>query len=112
MPPGEIDYVNFKDVFCDGAVCHTVIGGIPAYMDSKHITAPFARSLAARIDELITKNDPAKSHQSSLVSAQVTRDHPTHRGTVNKLRVVHYPAGMRRPERVAVAPCNGRDGQI
>ena len=57
MPPGEIGYLNFKDVFCDGAVCHTVIGGIPAYMDSNHVTAPFARSLAARIEKLITQND-------------------------------------------------------
>lgn len=63
MPPGEIDYLNFKDVFCDGVVCHTVIGGIPAYMDMNHITAPFARSLAARIEKLIAKNDPADQHR-------------------------------------------------
>jgi hypothetical protein len=72
MPPGEIDYLNFKDVFCDGAVCHTVIGGLPAYLDSNHITAPFARSLAARIEKLITKNDPAVPHRSSIVSAQAS----------------------------------------
>jgi peptidoglycan/LPS O-acetylase OafA/YrhL len=73
MPPGEVDYLNFKDVFCDGVVCHTVIGGIPAYMDSNHVTAPFARSLAARIEKSITKNDPAPSHRSSSVSAQALR---------------------------------------
>lgn len=72
MPPGEIDYLNFRDVFCDGVVCHTVIGGIPAYMDLNHITAPFARSLAARIEKLITKNDPADLHRSSIVSAQAS----------------------------------------
>jgi hypothetical protein len=76
MPPGEIDYLNFKDVFCDGAVCHTVIGGIPAYMDSNHVTAPFARSLAARIEKLITKHDPADPHRSSIVSAQAIRNQP------------------------------------
>ena len=69
MPPGEIDYLNFKDVFCDGTVCHTVIGGIPAYMDLNHISAPLARSLAARIEKLITKNDPADQHRRSIVSA-------------------------------------------
>jgi peptidoglycan/LPS O-acetylase OafA/YrhL len=60
MPQGEVDYLNFKDVFCDGVVCHTVIGGIPAYMDSNHITAPFARSLAPRIERLIVGNGARK----------------------------------------------------
>jgi len=63
MPPGAIDYVNFKNVFCDGAVCHTVIGGIPAYLDSNHVTSPFARSLAARLEKLIVKNGPADQHR-------------------------------------------------
>jgi hypothetical protein len=63
MPPGEIDYLNFRDVFCDGVVCHSVIGGIPAYMDMNHLTAPFARSLAARVERLIAKNDPADLHR-------------------------------------------------
>ena len=53
MPPGEIAYLNLKDVFCDGSVCHTVIGGIPAYMDNGHISAPFARTLAGRLEKLI-----------------------------------------------------------
>jgi peptidoglycan/LPS O-acetylase OafA/YrhL len=72
MPPGEIDYLNFKDLFCDGAVCHAVIGGIPAYMDMNHITAPFARSLAPRIEKLIAKNDPAEPQPSSIVSAKAS----------------------------------------
>ena len=63
MPPGEIDYLNFKDVFCDGAVCHTVIGGIPAYMDNSHITPAFAGTLAPRLEKLIAKNDPAAPHR-------------------------------------------------
>jgi peptidoglycan/LPS O-acetylase OafA/YrhL len=53
MPPGEVDYLTFKDVFCDGSVCHTVIGGIPAYMDRDHISAPFARTLAGRLEKLL-----------------------------------------------------------
>jgi peptidoglycan/LPS O-acetylase OafA/YrhL len=74
MPPGEIGYLNFKDVFCDGEVCHTVIGGIPAYSDSNHVTAPFARSLAARIEQLITKDEPAKPLRSSIVPARTIRN--------------------------------------
>jgi hypothetical protein len=62
MPPGEIDYLNFRDVFCDGTVCHTVIGGIPAYMDSNHVTAPFSRSLAARLEKLIANNQAPEMH--------------------------------------------------
>ena len=57
MPPGEIDYVNFKDVFCDGAVCHTVIGGIPAYFDDNHISPAFAATLAPRLEKLIITAD-------------------------------------------------------
>ncbi len=74
MPPGEIDYVNFKDVFCDGVVCHTVIGGIPVYMDMNHITAPFARSLGVRIEKLIIKNDPAEPQRRSIVRAQASQN--------------------------------------
>lgn len=39
-------FVDFKSVFCDDAVCHSVIGGIPAYIDASHMSAPFARSFA------------------------------------------------------------------
>ena len=63
MPPGEIEYVNFKDVFCDNAVCHTVIGGIPAYMDNSHITPAFAGTLAPRLEKLIVQNDPEDQHR-------------------------------------------------
>jgi hypothetical protein len=47
-------------VFCDGAVCHSVIGGIPGYIDTNHITAPISRSLAARIEKVILKNGPSE----------------------------------------------------
>lgn len=42
-------FVSFREVFCDGVRCHAVIGGIPAYMDADHISAPMARSLARRL---------------------------------------------------------------
>ena len=53
MPPGDVTYISFKDVFCDDVTCHSIIGGIPVYMDSDHISAPFARSLAARLAPLV-----------------------------------------------------------
>jgi peptidoglycan/LPS O-acetylase OafA/YrhL len=62
MPPGEVDYVNFKDVFCDGTVCHTVIGGIPAYFDDNHISPAFAATLAPRLEKLIMKDATADQH--------------------------------------------------
>ena len=37
-------FVDYSDVFCDSDQCYAVIGGIPAYMDSHHLTAAFARS--------------------------------------------------------------------
>jgi peptidoglycan/LPS O-acetylase OafA/YrhL len=72
MPPGEIGYLTFKDVFCDGLVCHTVIGGIPAYMDRDHISAPFARTLAGRLKKFITGNDAADEDRPSMVRALVS----------------------------------------
>lgn len=66
MPPGEIDYLTFKDVFCDGTICHSVIGGIPAYMDSNHISAPFARTLAGPLEKVIAGNDPADLNGPSI----------------------------------------------
>ncbi|GAB2466729.1 peptidoglycan/LPS O-acetylase OafA/YrhL [Conyzicola lurida] len=35
--------VDFSDVFCDD-VCYPVVGGIPAYYDSNHLTEAFTRS--------------------------------------------------------------------
>lgn len=46
--PG-LTLLQMRDVFCDEDRCHAVIGGIPAYMDSDHISAPMARSLAPRL---------------------------------------------------------------
>jgi peptidoglycan/LPS O-acetylase OafA/YrhL len=60
MPPGEVKYITFKNVFCDATTCQTVIGGIPAYMDADHISAPFSRSLAGRLEVLISPEEVGK----------------------------------------------------
>lgn len=75
MPPGDIDYLTFKNVFCDGTICHTVIGSIPVYMDSDHISAPFARTLADRLKELITGNDSAGQHESIMLAPARAEPH-------------------------------------
>jgi hypothetical protein len=69
MPSGQVDYLTFKNVFCDGSVCHTVIGGIPAYLDNGHISAPFARTLAQRFERAIVGNDLTDGQQRSIASA-------------------------------------------
>jgi peptidoglycan/LPS O-acetylase OafA/YrhL len=69
MPSGEVDYLTFKNVFCDGIICHTVIGGIPVYMDNDHISAPFARTLAGRLETAISGNDLTRNQQRSIASA-------------------------------------------
>jgi peptidoglycan/LPS O-acetylase OafA/YrhL len=45
-------FVDIHNVFCDADVCHSVIGGIPAYVDPSHITAAFARSFAPLLAKL------------------------------------------------------------
>ncbi|WP_103663252.1 acyltransferase family protein [Microbacterium sp. CJ77] len=36
--------IDYSNVFCDVTTCYAVIGGIPAYLDTEHLTADFARS--------------------------------------------------------------------
>ncbi len=45
----RVTFLSLRDVFCDDALCHAIIGGIPAYMDADHISAPLARSLSSRL---------------------------------------------------------------
>lgn len=50
----RIDHPNFhfidhRGVFCDEDLCRTVIGGIPAYIDSNHMTNVFARSFGEQM---------------------------------------------------------------
>ena len=40
----KFHFVDHRDVYCDDNQCHTVVGGIPVYIDSNHLTAAFARS--------------------------------------------------------------------
>ncbi|WP_029348938.1 acyltransferase family protein [Bosea sp. 117] len=46
-------FVRMRDVFCDEQKCHAVIGGIPAYMDGDHISAPLVRSLTDRLKKAV-----------------------------------------------------------
>jgi hypothetical protein len=51
----NFEFLDFHHVFCDASLCHVIIGGIPAYMDSDHLSPPFARSFAgvfARVSSL------------------------------------------------------------
>lgn len=55
LPRGVVTFVPMRDAFCDANRCHAVIGGIPAYMDADHISAPMARSLSDRIRAAILR---------------------------------------------------------
>lgn len=46
LPVGTVRFLQMRDLFCDETRCHAIIGGIPAYMDVDHISAPMARSLS------------------------------------------------------------------
>ena len=39
-------HVDLSDIFCDAERCYPVVGSLPVYWDSDHITGTFARSLA------------------------------------------------------------------
>lgn len=46
MSDTGFSFLDFQSVFCDELLCHSVIGGIPAYLDASHVSAPFARSFS------------------------------------------------------------------
>lgn len=50
----KFTFVDFENVFCDHDVCHSVVGGVPAYIDSDHVTTAFARSLASEFVGVLT----------------------------------------------------------
>ncbi|KTR76200.1 hypothetical protein NS234_12300 [Microbacterium oxydans] len=54
----RITFVDFTDAFCDEKICHSVIGGIPAYIDPSHLTRSFARSFAPEFAEIEALNAP------------------------------------------------------
>ena len=47
--------IDNSDVFCTGATCHVVIGGLIAYFGGNHMTATFSRTLAPIVGERISK---------------------------------------------------------
>ena len=53
----DIVVINFEDILCDRTKCYPVVGGIPAYIDRHHVSAPFARSVAAVLNDAIVKLD-------------------------------------------------------
>jgi hypothetical protein len=50
-----IALISFDDVLCDTAKCYPVVGGIPAYVDEDHVSAPFARSVASTLRNAIER---------------------------------------------------------
>ncbi|GGF39178.1 acyltransferase [Microbacterium sorbitolivorans] len=40
--------VDYTDVLCDEQRCHSVVGGIPAYRDSHHLSIPLTRSFGTQ----------------------------------------------------------------
>jgi hypothetical protein len=56
-------YLNMNDLLCDGARCPAVADGVVRYMDTNHISVPFALALA-----------PALSRRLSTALEQVSAD--------------------------------------
>jgi hypothetical protein len=55
----NIQVVDLHSVFCD-TVCHSVVGGVPAYKDGHHLTTPFLQTLAPVFAPLLDKMAGAK----------------------------------------------------
>jgi len=47
MDSPMVDVVDMERYFCIDGTCPAVIGGVVAYFDGSHITATYARTLAA-----------------------------------------------------------------
>jgi hypothetical protein len=50
----NVPYIDLSDLFCDATTCHAVIGGLVVMYDTHHITASFAKTLAAPLGDRIT----------------------------------------------------------
>jgi peptidoglycan/LPS O-acetylase OafA/YrhL len=50
----SIHVVDLHSVFCD-TICHSVVGGIPAYKDGHHLTTPFLETLTPVFEPLLDK---------------------------------------------------------
>jgi peptidoglycan/LPS O-acetylase OafA/YrhL len=57
VPSKDIVLISFEHVLCDILKCYPVVGGIPAYMDKHHVSAPFARSVAVVLHNAIARID-------------------------------------------------------
>jgi peptidoglycan/LPS O-acetylase OafA/YrhL len=53
-------YVNLNDLLCDGGECFTVRDGVVRYLDSNHISVPYARSLAPALSAVLTRELAAR----------------------------------------------------
>jgi hypothetical protein len=47
MHDPRFTFLDFQNDLCDETLCHAVVGGIPAYIDSDHLSAPFVRTFAS-----------------------------------------------------------------
>lgn len=72
-------FVSIREVFCDSSTCHSVIGGILAFRESGHITAPFSRSMAPRLEPYLVsasrqalKGAPSFRHRPENEAAKHT----------------------------------------
>ena len=48
-----VDHVDLQPYVCDERVCPPVIGNMSVYLDSNHLTATYARSMAPMLDEVL-----------------------------------------------------------
>lgn len=45
--------IDLSDSFCDDAVCQPVVGNVLVYLDSNHVTATYARTIAPALEEAL-----------------------------------------------------------
>lgn len=50
----KVSRIDLSDVFCDAQRCHPVVGSLPVYWDTDHITGTFARSLVPVLAQRLT----------------------------------------------------------
>jgi hypothetical protein len=54
---GEAGFVSFDPTpfLCDDEVCHSVVGGVPVFADSAHLTNAFSRSFAPYLGDAVQR---------------------------------------------------------
>jgi peptidoglycan/LPS O-acetylase OafA/YrhL len=53
MPAVRFQYVDLTRLYCDAALCHPVVGGVPVYYDRTHLNSAFSRTLAGPLGAAI-----------------------------------------------------------